>query len=369
MIPYYFFCNYNVLEQIANAFDIELPDIPAKSDYKARFFHYGELCKVFTEFRIENDWTPFELWAFLYDFAPKYVGGVDSYIISDLPEPKSAFFIGGGGRNGDAFAEDDPDHIMRWQCNPNTRAGDMIVMYLRTPISAISSVWRSCSVRFNDPFFFYYRCTYICDPIKGKRINIHDIKNDDILSQMSIVKSNMQGINGVELKPSAYNHILDLLQCNAKRLEYEDISTDNHYVNEKDVEDRLIIPFLKNLGYSDEDFQRQVQLPIGNHNHTLIPDFVLHYHVHQRRHSAFAVLEAKKSIRSDKELNEALSQVSSYALLLSAEYAVIASQECVWITTSKDQYRTFVEIFSWDDLADDDNKYKVMNLIGNKKRK
>ncbi|MBR0383790.1 MAG: hypothetical protein IJH61_03785 [Eubacteriaceae bacterium] len=368
MIPYYFRCNYNVLERIANAFEIELPEIPAKSDYKARFFHYGELCKVFTEFRIENDLSPFELWAFLYDFAPKYIGGIDSYIISDLPEPKSAFFIGGDGKNADAFAEDDASNITFWQCSPNTRAGDMIVMYLRTPISAISSVWRSCSVGFNDPFFFYYRCTYICNPMKGKRINIKEIKKDEFLSRMPIVKGNMQGINGVELKPSEYNYILDLLQCNAKRLEYEDISADNHYVNERDVEERLIIPFLKNIGYSEEDYQRQVQVPIGNHNHTLIPDFVLHDHVYRGRHSAFAVLEAKKSIRNDKELSAALSQVTSYALLLSAEYAVIASQEGLWITTSKDHYSAIVGKFSWDELADNDNQYKVMKYIGNKKR-
>ena len=175
----------------------------------------------------------------------------------------------------------------------------------------------------------------------------------------------MQGINGVELKPSAYNHILGLLQCNAKRLEYEDISADNHYVNEKDLEDRLIIPFLNKLGFSEEDYQRQVQLPIDNRNHTLIPDFVLNYNAHQGSHSAFAVLEANNSIHSDKELNEALSQVCSYALLLSVEYAVIASQEGIWITTNKDQYRTFVEKFSWDELVDDDNKYKVMKYLRN----
>ena len=88
--------------------------------------------------------SPYELCAFLYDFAPKYIGGIDSYIIKELPEPKSAFFI--GGSKEDIFLDESKDVVTCWQCNPDTRAGDMIVMYLRTPISAVDSVWRSVSI-------------------------------------------------------------------------------------------------------------------------------------------------------------------------------------------------------------------------------
>ena len=104
-------------------------------------------------FRVENRLSYCEFCAFLYDFAPHYIGGVDSYIIGELPEPKAAYFVGGGGNNADAEAEND-------------------VMYLRTPISAISSVWRSMSIGFIDPFFYYYRCTYIGMPKKLSRIPI-----------------------------------------------------------------------------------------------------------------------------------------------------------------------------------------------------
>ena len=322
-IPYYFQYNYNVLEIIAEQFDIILPELPNKQEYKKRFYHYGELCKVFTKYRLDNGWSPYELFAFLYDFAPKYIGGIDSYIIKDLPEPKSAFFIGGGGDNGDATAEDDSDSIYCWMCNPETRAGDMIVMYLRTPISAISSIWRSCSIGFNDPFFFYYRCTYIGNPCKVKRLGIKQIKKDKLLSQLPIVKKNMQGINGVELMPSEYNYIVDKVKGNVPRLEFEDISVDNSYTNEKDVENRLIKPFLKDLDYEETDYTQQKRILVGNHNTTLIPDFVLLPDIFKGQHSAFAVLEAKKSIKNEKELQAALKQVSSYALLLSAKYAVL----------------------------------------------
>ena len=355
--------NYNVLEIIAEQFDIILPELPNKQEYKKRFYHYGELCKVFTKYRLDNGWSPYELFAFLYDFAPKYIGGIDSYIIKDLPEPKSAFFIGGGGDNGDATAEDDSDSIYCWMCNPETRAGDMIVMYLRTPISAISSIWRSCSIGFNDPFFFYYRCTYIGNPCKVKRLGINQIKKDKRLSQLPIVKKNMQGINGVELIPSEYNYIVDKVNGDVPRLEFEDISVDNNYVNEKDVENRCIKPFLSRLGYDENDYIQQLYVPIGNHNNTLIPDFVLLPEIYRGKRTAFAIIEAKKSINNDKELSAALEQVRSYALLLSAPYAVIASQEGIWITSKNNGYLD-LEKYSWDELSDNDNMYKVSKLIG-----
>ena len=366
VVPYYFMCNYNVLERIANDFDIELPKIPAKKDYKARFFHYGELCKALYKYRMQNDWSQFELLAFLYDFAPKYIGGIDSYIIKDLPEPKSAFFIGGGGDNDDATAEDYPDEICCWQCNPETRAGDVIVMYLRTPISSISSIWRSCSVGFNDPFFFYYRCTYIGHPVKGKRMGIKQIKKDRILSKMPIVSKNMQGINGVELKPSDYNYIVDKIKAKVTKLEYEEISIDNNYENEKDVEERIIKPFLKDdLGYNVNDYVQQLNVPIGNHNNTLIPDFVLLPRTYGGRHIAYAVVEAKKSIKNEKELSEALDQVSSYALLLSAKHAAVASQEGIWITSEDSRYTDVILSYKWCELnADNDKMYEVKKLIG-----
>ena len=67
-VPYYFKFNYNVLEMIAEAFGIELPKIPKKVDYKGRFFFYEDICHALHDFRRKNELTPYELYAFLYDF-------------------------------------------------------------------------------------------------------------------------------------------------------------------------------------------------------------------------------------------------------------------------------------------------------------
>ena len=364
-VPYFFQHNYNVLEKIAQEFEIALPTIPVKKDYKGRIYHYGEICAALYDFRVKHSMTPYELYAFLYDFAPKCIGGTDSYIIKSLPDPKSVFFV--GGSKDDVFLSDDSDIISCWQCNPDTRAGDLIVMYLRSPISAIDSIWRSVSVGFNDPFFYYYRCTYIARPQKINQITQKQLQKDLVFKDLPIVRKNMQGINGVELYPSTYNHLLDMAQSDLERLEYIVDESDNHYTREKDVENKLIKPFLEKLGYAENEYRQQLYIEIGNHNHALIPDFVIHPMISSGHQSADFLVEAKLTIASNKFLEEAKTQARGYAKLLNAKYSVIASKEGIWISKANDDYSKDVLAFSWTELKNEDNFFDVFKLIGNGK--
>lgn len=362
-VPYYFVCNYNVLEKIAQEFDIALPEIPAKKNYKERIYHYRNVCAVLHDFKDKHGMSPYELYAFLYDFAPKYIGGIDSYIIKDLPTPKSVFFIGGSG--DDVFDEEDSDAIKRWQCNPDTKAGDLIVMYLRTPISAIDSIWRSVSVGFNDPFFYWYRCTYIAYPRKINRITQKQLQHDPVFKELPIVRKNMQGINGVELYPSVYNHLLDMAESDLPRLTYMTNDINNDFTWERDVEEKLIKPFLEKLGYQENEYQQQLYIEIGNHNHALIPDFVIHPTVSSGHQSADFLIEAKLTIRSNVLLEDAKTQARGYAKLLNARYSVIASVEGIWITRANDDYSQDLLAFSWTELQNADKFFKVFKLLGN----
>lgn len=76
--PEFFFPNIFIyrffdLHKIADMFEIDLPSIPKKSNYKARCMYYWSLCEVFYRFRAENELSPAELCAFLYDFAPNFM--------------------------------------------------------------------------------------------------------------------------------------------------------------------------------------------------------------------------------------------------------------------------------------------------------
>ena len=361
-VPYYFLFNYNVLQKVAGIFDIELPKIPAKKDYKERFYHYPNICKALISFRDENALSTYELYAFLYDFAPKYVGGIESYIIKDLPEPHSAYFI--GAPKEDELLCKAKDTVTSWQCSPDTRAGDMIVMYIRTPVSAINSIWRACSIGFIDPFFFYYRCVYLSSPIEIRPFTLAEIKKDRYFKELPIVRKNMQGINGVELKPSVYNHSVKLSKAKANMLEYVETESGGEYSREKDVEEKLIIPLLCKLGYSEDEFKRQMYVEIGNHNSTLIPDFVLMPDEQRGSTSGFAIIEAKRSIPNKKKLDDVMVQAKSYAKLLTAKYCVVAAQEKIWVTERRDNYETIIFKATWDQLNDTDIFYDLNKILG-----
>lgn len=365
-VPYYFRWNFNVLERIASEFDITLPPMPIKKDYKGRFFYYRDICESLLDFRDVHNLSPYELCAFLYDFAPKYIGGIDSYIIKDLPEPKSAFFI--GGSKDDIFLDENTDKVTCWQCNPDTRAGDMIVMYLRSPISAVDSVWRSVSIGFNDPFFYYYRCTYIANPVGIKRISQKQLQQDPIFKDMPIVRKNMQGINGVELKPSEYNHLMDISKADVPRLEFIVSEGNQDFVNEKDVENKLIKPLITKLGYSQEEYVQQLQIEVGNHNYKLIPDFVLLPVTARGHQSGFAVIEAKHTIHNQKEMEEVRIQARSYACQLRVKYSVIASKDRIWVYVPDDDFTKEAFSASWGELNDADTFSHLFRLIGKRIR-
>lgn len=363
-VPYYFLYNFNILEKICNEFDIDIPPIPAKKDYEDRFYYYGELCLSFIEFREKHNMTPYEFMAFLYDYAPKAVGGIDSYIVKDLPEPKSAYFI--GGSSDDAFLTDDENAIACWQCNPDTQAGDMIVMYLRTPISAVDSIWRSVSIGFNDPFFYYYRCTYIGKPKSVKRFTQKQMKKDKFFKDLPIVRKNMQGINGVELLPSQYNHLIDITKSDTTKLEFTIIDNDYDFTREKDVENKLIIPLISKLGFNETEYAPQMHIAVGNHNTMLIPDFVLLPNDRIGCESAFAIIEAKLTIPDSKALNKVKNQARSYARQVLAEYSVIADKNKVYLYSKTDDFEKEIFIATWEELNDADYFKKLRDIIGEK---
>ena len=361
-VPYYYRLNYNVLQKIADTFDIELPTIPAKKEYKKRFFFYADVSRALISYGKENNLSQYELYAFLYDFAPKYIGGKDSYIIKDLPEPHSAYFI--GASESDRYLYKNKDIIDLWQCSPETRAGDMIVMYIRTPVSAVNSIWRACSLGFNDPFFFYYRCVYISSPVGIKPFSLAEIKKDPVFKELPIVRKNMQGVNGVELKPSVYNYLVAKSGSQVNTLEYVETKCEGEYSREKDVEEKLIVPLIQKLGYREDDYKRQMYVEIGNHNNTLIPDFVLLPNERRGSASAFAIIEAKRSIPYKKKLEDVMVQAKSYAKLLTARYCVVAAQEKIWIAERRDNYDSFIFEASWEQLNDADVFFDLDKMLG-----
>ena len=139
---------------------------------------------------------------------------------------------------------------------------------------------------------------------------------------------------------------------------------EEEYPNEKAVEESLIKPLLKKLGYSADDYIQQMYIEIGNRNHALIPDFVINPWQKSGHQSGYAVIEAKRSIKKRNDLEDAKKQVRGYGKLLGAKYCAVASMEKIWVMAAEDDYTNDIFCLSWEDLKNSDTMYKLKKLMG-----
>ena len=355
-IPYYFQGLYNVLESICVYFNIELPQCPKRTEYRLRFNHYFDISQAFQLFRQALGWTPSMLWAFIYDYAPKAIGG-KGWIWNELPKPRTAYFI--GTKLNDAFLpSDDSDKkfCTMWQANPNAQPGDIHIMYITSPASKIQYIWKSVAPGFNDPFFYYYRCAYLSKFLKVPSLTFEEIKKDSQLCNMPIVRKNMQGLNGVEILPADFNKILSLLTEKGFKNTEVDLMSEV-FTNEKfdfkkesDVEIHLLEPLLKKLGWLKEDYVRQMPLRMGRTS-IFYPDYAILPTFVYSKETAYWVWEAKLSIRNNSQLDLDFGQAVSYARRLNSKGICLISIEGVWVANSHDDFSK-TSFFSWNDLSD-----------------
>lgn len=326
--------NFPVIQRNCDALGIDLPPIPRTKDYKEYMVYYWDLCQVWNEFQKENNLSNAEFCACLYDFAPMLIQSVKE---AELPKPTNVWLVGAAMGDfqyldnlGEAPSDDNPNSI--WQCNERTKRGDIIVVYCRTPRSYIHSIWRANSSGVFNPFDYYQCRTTICNGIKIPPITINDLKSDPYLSQLPIVRKNLQGVNGVELSAKDYSEILRFLQDKCFDTEklpklFECVDFDFGEIKlEKDVEEKILIPILLNLGYDESNWTRQLSLKAGR-GLKAIPDFVFFPKGDKHFESAPFVIEAKLDMSSMVDRINAYKQSLSYARLLRSKLMAICDKE------------------------------------------
>ena len=374
-VPWFFQCSFNIFQEICDYFNIaiDFSKLPSKSDYKGRFMYYGELCIELQEFRKENNFTLAELCAFLYDYAPKVVLAEKISVEKITTEPRNAYLIGTKD-NKWFFSTLDSDTISFWQANPDTQVGDALVMYVCSPISQIKYIWRAITPGFIDPFFWYYRCTYVSNPIKIEGMTIKELKTDPVTKDEPIVRKNMQGLNGTPIRPSVYNHILDICKTDDKEklpyIKYAlELKTDKEINNERDVEVMLLEPMLEKLGYKKEHWCRQMVTKMGRKERE-IPDYVIFPVYTPGKERGKIVLEAKHTIPNKKQLEDDRRQAASYGKALLSEYVVLVSKDDIYLYSKEDHFDDYIFKCSWTELNEDKDCFnKLYKYIGYKNKK
>ena len=373
--PYLFGGQFYYFQKICDIFSIPLPELPKKKHFNKRLEYYFELCRILYEFRKNRNLSPPELCAFLYSFSPNFIS-VEAD--SELPKPMKVWIVGGGiDNNGDPEFLDGADEntVTNWQGNVDTRRGDIVLVYCLAPRSYIHSIWRAKTDGYIDPFFYFYNQIWVCNPIKTTRIRYNDLRNDPILSQNSLVKSSMQGLNGRRFNYREYEAILEIMERKGQDVSILpridtilDIGDDETFLkDERDVEVYLVEPFLEKLGYESDDWMRQMTVRMGS-GEKIYPDYAFFAKRNKGEEQAKMILEAKYHIKNNKELFKAYWQAKSYALRLQSRVFVIAAVEGIWVFSLEKNGFDLDKYFykNWKEIYHPDIFPNTVDLIGKK---
>ncbi|MEL5895874.1 type I restriction endonuclease subunit R [Bacteroides sp. GD17] len=364
--PEYFFPNLFVcrqfdLNKIADTFEIELPSMPKKSDYRARCVYYWQLCEVFYQFRIENNLSPAELCAFLYDFAHNYT----SKEITNIPKPAQSWFIGGL-----ISPEEQSLNSSFWQANPETRKGDILVHYETFPISAITCIWIAQTDGVVDPFFHYYSNTYISGKIEIPHITLKELQADEYFSKHPLIRKKFQGVNGWPMSSEDYSELIRMIEDKGFDTEalpklYAPTLPQNVNIElEHDVEKLLLEPLLNAMGlHENKDFIRQLSLKAGR-GHRIFPDYILHYNGKEDDIKANVLIEAKLYMKNNQEIEEAFLQARSYARLLESSVIVLCDKFYLFVYEKMQGFdRSRYRRYAWSDMETSDLFNELKNKL------
>ncbi|MBQ0073652.1 MAG: type I restriction endonuclease subunit R [Prevotella sp.] len=360
-LPNLYSLNIKNLYKLADTYDLELPPLPKRSDYPGRCAYYLGVCKSLHAFRELNKLSPEELCAFIYDHFPK---SLEEEETEPLPKPMHAWFIGGESNDKEEEAE-----YRFWQMNPDTRRGDILIHYEKTPVSAITSVWRAEEDGFIDPFFYYYAYSFMGCREDVPHITLDELKADEYFSEHSLVRKNMQGVNGWAVSSSDYKRLCEWFRDKGVTAELPELFApespkDVILKEESDVEDQLIAPLLEEMGIS---YERQISYHLGRKDKGRA-DFILGSSVSpdglEKR--ADVIIEAKYNMKNSKEETDAFAQGRSYANQSKARLLVLADKQRVVVYPKKngefDRYNNIV--IGWNELRCPDcfnlDKYNLL---------
>ena len=356
--PYYFNMQFPKLENICKEFHIPLQQLPSKLKYKERLFYYFEICKAFYDFRQQYNLTPEEFCVFLYYFAPNCIEPFS--ITESLPEPSKVYICGASKEDSDWIKNYNENTLCCWEGNTNMLPGDIMLLYEVKPVAAIQSIWRCASVGFNDPFEYYFTRVWVNKMVRIPPVTLDDLRNDSVWKEKGLVKASMQGCAGTPCTKDEYDSFLKILEAKGldtsvlPQLAYTGLPNNVELNIEKDVEEKLLEPLLKKLGYTEKYWVRQLPVRMGRGERNY-PDYALFPKGTIGEETAKFLWEAKFTISNKRHLQNAFLQAKSYAMRLQSEGFGLVAKEGIWISFAKDSFLfDKIKSYSWADLENPD---------------
>jgi len=369
--PILFREQFDVFMKILDVLEIPMPELPAKSDKRGRLIFYNDLTDKIFDFSKANDLTIEETCVCIYDFA--FMLLEDDKNETEMPEPTNIWLTGGSKEDYKTFLQNPIEGAKSvWTCNENTKRGDIIVMYVRTPYSCIQSIWRADIDGVYTPFNYYNSRARAAKGIVLPPITLNELKSDPYFSQLPIVRKNLQGVNGVQFSANDYKELQRLLKSKGfdvsvlPQLYSPNFEIAGQLKNEKDIEEKLLIPLLNKLGYLETDWTRQLSQKAGR-KEKAIPDFVFFPKGETHFQNAPMIIEAKFDMSSNIERTKSYNQALSYARLMkSFVFGICDKDRLIIYKEKKGYFDRFKPVFEkhWQSINDAEIFNQLKQIIG-----
>ena len=362
--PYLFIQHFYKLQEIAEIFEIPLPPLPGKTQHLERCLYYPLLSKALYEFREEYHLNKEEFCTFLYGFAPRFLS---KFMYNTLPAPNRVFLVGASKEDTEncLLGKIPKETVMLWQGSEEIEPGDIVIVYETAPYSRIGSIWRAMTVGFDDPFHYYPGKVFLTNPIKVPYITFNELQKNPVWREIGLVKAHMQGINGRLCSLKGYEELKKMWK--KKGFDSKKLPTPPAYTtfynanlqNEKDVEEQLLEPFLKKIGFKENEWRRQLPIKMGRGFH-YYPDYALHVSGKDGDSKADFIWEAKYRIPTKRQEKIDYLQAKSYAIRLQSYGFGLVSMEGIKIYLKENDFSFEKALhFSWEDQ---NNSYKISEI-------
>ncbi|MDB6146544.1 MAG: hypothetical protein JWO45_208 [Spartobacteria bacterium] len=245
----------------------------------------------------------------------------------------------------DSFDCIDDDGSVTWSGRKEIKRGDIVFFYETSPVSAITKVGRVVEdhVYYPNDWWGLFAKVDGLQPVQS--IPFSAMRQDEILGQWGAIRKQLQGVRTEPIPHLYYNRLLEFLNEDDKRAfdlkaeQLEATPSSGKYTSEKEFEDKVLVPLLKELAFQ---FDRQVSCKFSfgaGAEYRGRADFVV-----QDSAGDLTLVESKlRLLKSD--LGAAKQQALSYALFLGLPSFILAAPEGLWVYSIDRHVPTLVEHF------------------------
>lgn len=256
----------------------------------------------------------------------------------------------------------DKHREIHWSGCKEMKPGDLVFMYRTTPRKAITDLYRVQEAPEFDPWGAWKGFWVVLTSVGSiPDIAFAAMRSDPVVKQWGPVRRNLQWTVIEAIPHSVYNRLLDKIPA-ATRAEHGllpepllDVGSSGQFALEAEFEEQVVKPLIRRWG-----FEFRAQYPcifrLGSQDtHARVDCYV------SDARGPFTLFEDKLRIANDRELEPAVAQAKSYALMLGMPSFVVAAPEGVWIYSLNRNAHTLEKHVRGDELpAQEENVRNVL---------